>query len=168
MAASLRRAVGVLLGGQIEDLVGGIEVGLTFTAAAVGHAADLDLPEDGRQRPLMTPLDTAVADALGIHHLHPRLPLGAQVEMVLEELADQRPALDVEQLLQLTVGEGGGLLAVHDPQYPLECGVAAGEGRAAGGGQGDDHDRRSLGASALVSSASPWSALAPRRAFSAW
>jgi hypothetical protein len=49
---------------------------------------------------------------LGVYdHLDALLLLGAQIKVVLVELANQLPAVDVEAGLQLVVGERAGLLA---------------------------------------------------------
>ena len=112
----------------------------------------------------MIRLEVGVADSLGIHHLDPGLPVGTQVEVILEELADQLAALGVEKLFELAVREGDGVVAVHQAQYRREVGLGGGEGRR-GCGQGDDHDRRPAGAKAATSWARPWSPSASTQAF---
>ena len=154
--------MGVLLHGKVKDGVGGVEVGAA--PRAVRQPGDVHLPEEGLEGALVTPLDAATRDPLGIHHLDPGFPAGAQIEVILEQLADQLAALSVEELLELTVGEGEGIVAAHQAQYRREAGLGGGEGRGGGCGQRDDHDRRPTGARATTSCARPWSPSASTRA----
>jgi hypothetical protein len=122
---------------------------------AVGPAGHGDLFEEGRQGALVITLDAAMANSIGIDDVEPRLLGRAQIEVILEQLADQRPALDLEGLLELTVGEAVGLVAVHEPQYRLELGVGGGERRCRSTREGDDHDRRLGGARVATRASSP-------------
>ena len=79
----------------------------------------------------MACFDGAVAGALGVaHRVHARLALGAHVEVVLEELAEQRPAVDVEAGLELLVGEASGLVVSQEADEAFVAGVGDREGLA--------------------------------------
>ena len=75
--------------------------------------------------------------------------------MVLEELAQQRPAIDVEAALELLVGEACGLLVSQEADEALVAGVGDREGLARLGRR-----RRPTRASspALPSASSRWRA----------
>ena len=81
--------MGVAFGGQVQRGVGGVQVGRP--PMAIGEALDAHHAEERGQRTGVAGLDTAVDDIAEADHLDSHLSLGAQVEVVLEEPAQQLP-----------------------------------------------------------------------------
>ena len=50
----------------------------------------------------------------------PGFGLGAQVQMILQQLTEQLSGIDLQPLLQLTMAQGAGLLAFQPDQHGLE------------------------------------------------
>ena len=91
----------------------------------------------------MVGLDRAVADPVGIGDLQALLTHRTQVQLALVHPAQQLPAAPVQLLLQLGVGQPGGLGALQPAEELLEAGPGAGEGIPGRGCRG--HRRPSLG-----------------------
>lgn len=103
----------VLLFGQVQLGIGGMEVDRAL--GPVGEAGDGDLAEDRLQRAVVAGLDGGVGDAVAVDDTRAAsLPPGAEVEMVLEELADEAPPVAIEPALELLMGEAGGIGAAEE------------------------------------------------------
>jgi hypothetical protein len=86
--------VGVLLFWQVQHGVGWVQV--RIAASAVGDPGHVDLPQDRRERASMPGLGAAAGQAHGVGDVaDPRFVLRAQVQMVLEQLTEQRPGIDL-------------------------------------------------------------------------
>ena len=70
------KPVGVAFGGQVEDTVGGVEV--RVATMPVGETLHVDPAEDGRQRPPVAGLNSAVRDRLGVEHRFEALAVAAR------------------------------------------------------------------------------------------
>ena len=69
----------------------------------------------------MTQFDTAAGHPVGVHHHRQSgLPFGAQVQVVLIQLAQQFPAPLGQRLFQRTVVQGGGAFPVQERAQPDE------------------------------------------------
>jgi hypothetical protein len=79
----------------------------------------------------MARLDRGVAVTVLVDDsTRPPFPLGPQVEVVLEELAQQGTAVDVEVILKLVVGEARGLWVSEETDEAPIAGVGGREGLA--------------------------------------
>ncbi len=111
--------MGVALGRQVERSVGRVQVGPAATP--IGQPGDAHLAEDGGERAGMARLHRGSPGPLGVDDgLQARLTLGAEVQMILEEQAEQLPALGAEAVLQLCVAEGTGPVAVKEGDDVIE------------------------------------------------
>jgi len=148
--------VRVFLGRQVEHRVGGMQVGLP--GCAVGQPRDLDRPEDGGKLAGVAGLDSASTDPVGGRDIDPALPHRPQVQVVLEQLAQQGAALDVEAVLELGVGEHGGVGAVEEGEHRVEPLTAGGEpARCPVAGRAHRGARSAASAtSSAARPASPW------------
>jgi hypothetical protein len=120
--------VGVFLDRQVEQCVGGMQV--RVSGGAVGQPGDLDLTEDRGQSPAVSGLDPGPRHPGGVDDIgevEAGFPHRAQVQVVLQQLAQQRAALDVELVLELGVRQLGGLGAVEEAQHGVEPRAAGGE-----------------------------------------
>jgi len=80
--------VRVLLDRQVQLRIGGIEV--LRAARAVRQAADLDTAEDAQELPLVCALDVCTTYPIATHHpINPRLQDRSQIEVILQQRADQ-------------------------------------------------------------------------------
>lgn len=80
-------------------------VKVLFAPVPVSEAAHFDLPEDGGQATAAAGLDGAVGDALGSCHApQALLAPGPQVEVLLQELAEDLTRVGGEAVLELGVG----------------------------------------------------------------
>ena len=112
--------MGVLLCGQVQHGISGVQVGVG--AGTVGQALHAHVAKHRRQRARPPRLDGVAWDLVGVDHLgQPRFPLGAQVQVVLDQLAEQLPACDLEACFQLRVGQSSGLRAAQPCQDRLEA-----------------------------------------------
>ena len=112
--------MGVLLCGQVQHPIRGMQVGVA--PGTVGEAFHAHVAEHRRQRARPPGLDGVAWDLVGVEDLgQPRFPLGAQVQVVLDQLAEQLPACDLEACFQLRVGQSGGLRAAQPCQDRLEA-----------------------------------------------
>jgi hypothetical protein len=111
--------MGVALGGKVERCVARVQVGPA--AASIGQPGDAHLAEDGGERAGVARLHRGSAGALGVDDgLQARLALGAEVQVILEEQAEQLPALGAEAVLQLCVAEGAGPVAAKEGDDVIE------------------------------------------------
>ena len=95
----LAKPVGVLFLGQVQHRVGRVQVG--GPGGAVGDACDAGLAEHCGQAPGVTGLGVGVPHPGCVGHLgQPLFPLGTHVQVVLQELPQQLPAVGLELLLQ--------------------------------------------------------------------
>jgi hypothetical protein len=117
--------VGVFLGGQVQQPVSGVQVRLA--GFAVGQPGHRDRPEHGRQPAGVPGLGPGPGQSVGVEDLDPGLADLPEVQVVLQQLAQQRASLDVQAFLQLGVGQPAGLGAVQEPQHRLEPHPAGGE-----------------------------------------
>jgi hypothetical protein len=84
----------VLLGGQVEHRIGGMQV--AQPTPPVGDPCHDHLPEPGGQRPFTSLLGRTALNAVDVDDLvQTWLPAGAKVEAVLEQLAQQRQPVGV-------------------------------------------------------------------------
>jgi hypothetical protein len=163
--------VGVALLGQVEGGIGGVQV--RRSPMAIGQALDGHGAEHGGELAVVAGLDAAVGDAVGVDDLDALLPGGAQVQVVLEEPAQQLPTPAVEIVLQLGVGQRAGLGALQPADDVLQArpgpaerrgvggsGPVAGDRRGARSGPGCDHRDRRRSAARARRSATPASAAA--------
>jgi hypothetical protein len=110
----------VLLGGQIQRRIGGVQVGVG--AGTVGQALHAHVAEHSRQRAGPSRLDGVAGDLVSAEDPgQPRLPLRAQVQVVLKELAEHLPAGDLEVVFQLRMGQSCRLGAAQPCQDRLEA-----------------------------------------------
>ena len=112
--------VRVQLERQVQLRVGGMQLGVA--PPPVSHACDLDLAENGQQPALVVSLHAASRNSVGSHHcFQAQLLLGAQVQVVLEHLAEQLAALYLQALLRFAVGELARLIrlapSLFDPRH---------------------------------------------------
>jgi len=120
------KPMGVLLGGQVQHAIGRMQV--AASAATVGDPPDLDLTEDRRQPALVSRLGAATRQAIGPDHpLQPALPLRTQVQMVLQQLPEQLPALDLKPRLQLCMRQRCRLRAFQPGRHRLEATTRSGK-----------------------------------------
>ena len=95
----------------------------------VGEPGDAHGPDDGLKAALVTCLDRLMSDACGIDdRADPALSRGAQVQVVLEQLAEQVPAAGGESGLELVMGERPGLLAKEEADEGTVDRIRATEG----------------------------------------
>ena len=161
--------MGVALLRQVQVCVRRVEVG--FSPPPVRHAGDLQLTDDAGERPLVALLDRAaghaglVDDDVPAHFV--RRP---QVEVVLEEKAQQLPALRRDVALELGVGEGAGCASAEEAADHLELGDRGLEGPVRGSLSRSGHrgQRAGRAARSATSSARPALAWSSRRALAAW
>ncbi len=106
--------MGMALGGKVQPPVGGVQVGVP--TPSVRQALHVDLAEHRCQGAVVAGLDPGVGHAAGVDNLQSLLPLGAQVQVVLEELAEHLAAVGANRLLQLGVRQRGGLIAFQPAQ----------------------------------------------------
>src|SRR6266545_2170051 len=103
--------------GQPQGRIGRVDVALA--GGAPGAPVHHDRPEDAGQQTTVTGLDRAAGDAVGAGHRYwagaHRLLLAelAQLEVVLQQLPQQVPAPQVQQLLQLGVSQPGSRLGAQ-------------------------------------------------------
>jgi hypothetical protein len=112
--------MGVALCGQVQRPIGGVQVGVA--AGTVGQALHAHVPEHRRQRARPPGLDTVARHLVGVQDPGQlRLPRGAEVHVVLEQLAHQIPAGGLEMVLQLPVGQPRRLLTVQPRHHRLKA-----------------------------------------------
>jgi hypothetical protein len=88
--------MGVLLCGQVQHGISGVQVGVG--AGTVGETFHAHVAKHRRQRPRPPRLDGVAGDLVGVDHIgQPRFPLGAPVQVVLDQLAEQLPACDLRR-----------------------------------------------------------------------
>ena len=88
----------------------------------------------------------------------PGLAVGPQLEMVLQELPEQRPAVAIEANFQLGVGEPGCLCAVEEVHHRVEqraAGIEPRAGHRTWAGPGVDHGFPLRAASRVISASRP-------------
>src|SRR6266536_1481860 len=106
--------------------VGWVQVGPP--PGPVGDARHSDLAEDGRQATVMAVLDGATPMAVGIDDIgQPQFALGAKVQVVLQQLTQQRPAVDLQAGLQIRVRQAGRLTAGQPSDQGVEARVRGSE-----------------------------------------
>jgi hypothetical protein len=106
-----------------------LEVQVLRRLGPVGEPGDAHGPDDGLKAAAVTCLDRLVSDACSIDdRAGPALSAGAQVEVVLEQLAEQVPAAGCESGLELVMGERPGLLAEEEADEGAVDGIRATEG----------------------------------------
>lgn len=111
--------VGVPLGRQVQCRVGRVQV--PPPGFAVGDAGHVHLAEDRGQGAGVPGLGAGPAHPVGVADpLDPGFALCTQVQVVLEQLAEQLPVVDSKPFLELAVGQCARLLAVQEPQHRLE------------------------------------------------
>jgi hypothetical protein len=92
--------VGVPLAREVQLAVGRVEVGVR--EVAVGEPGDRDGPEDRAERAGVPSLDRAVPATVGIDHLlDPPFPDRAQLQLPLQQLAQQLPTAPIQLLFEL-------------------------------------------------------------------
>ena len=107
--------MGVLLGGQVQYRVGGVQIGQP--ASPVGDPRHDHLPEPGGQSPFTSILGSTPLNAIDVDDLvQARLPAGAKVQAVLEQLAQQRQPIGVQTFLHLRVGHSR-VLFIAKPRH---------------------------------------------------
>lgn len=117
--------MGVLLHGQVQHCGSRVQVRATgFTVGQPGHR---DLAEDGGEAAGVAGLDSTSTGPDGVEDVDPALPDDTQVDVVLEQLAQQPAAFDVESAFQLGMVEPGHLLAAEPSQDGLEAIARPGE-----------------------------------------
>jgi len=117
----------VALGWQVQG--GVLEVQVLRSLGPVGEPGDDHGPDDGLKAAVVIALDRLVSDACGIDdRAGAALSPGAQVQVVLEQLAEQVPAAGGEPGLELVVGERPGLLAGKEADQGAVDRVGAAEG----------------------------------------
>ncbi len=133
--------VRMTLGRQVQQRVGGVQVG--GAARAVGTTLDLQFTEDAGQPPLVPGLNGAAAHAVGIDdRLDPSLAVGPQVQMILQEPAQQLATLDLEPLLELCVRHRGGLITLQPADQRLKPSARPVKATRSGSRRRHRHDRR--------------------------
>ncbi|MHB1846319.1 MAG: hypothetical protein ACYCWW_15960 [Deltaproteobacteria bacterium] len=106
-----------------------MEVKVLCSFGPVGESGDGHGPDDGLKAAMVTFLDRLVSDACGIDdRAGAALSGGAQVQVVLEQLAEQLPAAGGESGLELVVGERPGLLAGEEADERAVDRIRAAEG----------------------------------------
>ena len=108
--------VRVLLDGQVQHRVGRAQV--LAPAPPVGQPRHPDRPEHAQQRPLMAAFDAAVTRPVAARDdVKARFPCGPQIEVILQELAEQHARVDFQQRLQFAVRQARRLTAgqPHNP-----------------------------------------------------
>ncbi|MEA2501070.1 MAG: hypothetical protein QOD01_1181 [Actinomycetota bacterium] len=124
---------------QVEHGVGRVEV--LLTPPAVGDAVHLNLAEDGGQGPPVGGLRATPWHPLGVNDLvDPRLSVGPEVQVVLVELAQQRPAPLLHGIFELTMAERRCLGTLQEGNQRVEDLPGAKEGRGRGGFGAHRHD----------------------------
>lgn len=112
--------VRVLLGRQVQQRVSRVQVGVP--PRTVGRAPHSDLAEHGRQPTLASRLRPLTRHPIGPDHPRgPRFPLRPQVQVILQQLPQQLPAVDLQSCLQLRVGQACRLLATQPGHHRLEA-----------------------------------------------
>ena len=124
-AASRRSPCEWRSGREVQRRVGRMKVRLA--RCAIGDPGHLDLAEDGAQCPGVACLDPGPGGPVGADDRDRALPLRAQLQVVLVELAEQLPAVHLQVVLQLGVAGRSGLGAVEEGQHRLEPLAARGE-----------------------------------------
>ena len=108
---------------------GVLEVQVLRFRGPIGEPGDGDLADDGLKAAAVTCLDRLMSDACLIDdRTGMALPGGAQVQVVLEQLAEQLPAAGGEPGLELVVGERPGLGAGEEADEGAVDGIRAAEG----------------------------------------
>ena len=130
-AASRRSPCEWRSGREVEHGVSGVQV--RPRRCAVGDPGHLDLAEHRAQLPGVVGLDPGPGGPVGPEDRDRALPLCAQVQVVLQEPAEQLPARHLQVVLQLAVAGRGGLGAVEEGQHRLEPLAAGGEAAGLGG-----------------------------------
>lgn len=110
--------MGVAFGGEVQHPVGGVQV--RVASSAVGEASDLDGAEHGGQGPFVAGLDGPSRCPLGVGDIEAGFALGAQVQVVLEQPAEQFAAVYLESALQLAMVEPARLAAFQPGDDRLE------------------------------------------------
>jgi hypothetical protein len=101
--------------------VGWVQIGVA--GPAVGEAADPDLADDRGQPPLMSRLHPGVGIPVGVDDVAPALSGGPQVGVVLEEMAQQVPAVVAQPVRQLGVLQPVGPGPAQPGRQGLEGGL---------------------------------------------
>jgi len=123
----LSEPVAVALGWQVQASV--LEVKVLCSFGPVGEPGDGDAADDGLEAAMVIDLDRLVSDACGIDDRSGTALSGsAQVQVVLEQLAEQLPAAGGEAGLELVVGERPGLLAGEEADEGAVDRIRAAEG----------------------------------------
>lgn len=126
--AALSQAVAVALPRQVQR--GVLEVEVLLVLGPVGETGDADLAEDRLEAAPMVRLARSVRDASGVDDVFDApLASSPQVEVVLEELAEQRSAVGLEASLELFVGETGGVAAAKEGGEVEKAGLGGAECR---------------------------------------
>src|SRR6266511_4135821 len=104
--------VAVAQPGQTQRRIGRVDV--AAPSGTPGTPAHHHRPEDAGQQPLVAGLDRAAGDAVGAGHRcrpladRPLLTEPTQLKVVLEQLPQQLPTPQLQQLLQLAMPQPGG------------------------------------------------------------
>jgi hypothetical protein len=102
--------VGVLLGRQVQRRVTRVQVGMP--APAVGQTGDGDLAEDRSQDASVAGFDRAARHPVHVaDRLQALLAVRTQVEVVLQQLAQQLAALSLQLGFELGMGQPAGVRA---------------------------------------------------------
>ena len=110
----------MVLDGQVQHGIGGVEVG--EPSAPVGEAIEGDLAEHRREATFMAGLHPAPPHAVDIdHRVEADLVVGAQVQVVLQYLAQQLAPVDVDAPLQFAMVRPGRLGAPQPGQHSLQA-----------------------------------------------
>jgi len=116
----------VALGWQVQRSV--LEVQVLRSFGPVGEPGDGHAADDGLKTAVVIDLDRLVSDACGIDDRSgTALSRSAQVQVVLEQLAEQLPAAGGESGLELVMGERPGLLAGEEADEGAVDSVGAAE-----------------------------------------
>jgi len=118
------QAVGVALGREVQQRVGGMQAG--SATGAVGQTLHRHFAKDAVKRPLTAAVDQPTAGTLGVGDgLDPLLAAGPHIEMVLQQRTQELAAVDLEPGFQLGVRERRGRLALQEPGERLKAGTGA-------------------------------------------
>jgi hypothetical protein len=110
----------VLLGRQVQQRISRVQVGVA--PRTVGRTPHPDLAEHGRQPTLASRLRPLTRRPIGPNHPRGlRLPLRPKVQMILQQLPQQLPPVDLQSSLQLRVGQARRLLATQPRHHRLEA-----------------------------------------------
>jgi hypothetical protein len=114
--------MGVKLDRQVQCSVGKMEV--LGSLGTVSEASDGDLTEDRHELTVVARLDGVVGDSLCVcDRRGTHFTLGAQVEVVLEQLAGQVARLGYETDLELSVRQRLGLVPMQEADKTAEDGL---------------------------------------------